>query len=258
MAPHLSVVMPAYNEEARIGASLERVGAFLARLSYATEVIVSDDGSAAAGLAAAQRALDALPEAVGRRLVRGELNRGKGAAVRAGCLAADGDFVAFIDADLATPPEELPKLVEALERGADVAIGVRRQPDGSDMRSRRSLPRRFAGWLFALTMRTLLLPGVSDSQCPLKAFTRDSAQRLFRLQRIETWSFDAEILFLAARLDLKVEKIPVRWEAVPGSRFKFNLRNLKELWNLLTIRAHHRNVRARASVEPVTAQTRLP
>lgn len=254
--PRLSVVIPAFNEEKRIGASLERVGAFLSSLPYATEVVVSDDGSREPGLRAIEAGLAALPEGVWRRLVRGEVNRGKGAAVRAGCLEAAGDYVAFIDADLATPPEELSKVVGALDAGADVAIGVRRQADGSDMRSQRSMPRRFLGWLFAFLMRTLLLPGVSDSQCPLKGFTRDSAQRLFRLQRIETWSFDAELLFLASRLSLRVDKIPVRWEAIDGSRFRINLSNAREIWNLVRIRFDHRNVNAATLAAPVAVEGR--
>jgi glycosyltransferase involved in cell wall biosynthesis len=99
----------------------------------------------------------------------------QGAAVRTGCLAAAGDYVAFIDADLASPPEDLPALLAALDGGADVAIGVRNQGDGSDMRNQRRLARRLAGKLFAFVMQTLLLPGIGDSQCPLKAFNRRAA-----------------------------------------------------------------------------------
>ena len=250
--PRLSLVIPAFDEGHRIEASLRRVGEFLAGLDYATEVIVVDDGSAGPGRLAAERAIGALPPAVGRQLLRHERNRGKGAAVRTGCLAARGDFVAFIDADLATPPEELLGLVAALDAGADVAVGVRRQADGSDMRDRRRLARRLAGRLFALAMRTLLLPEISDSQCPLKAFRRQASQRLFRLQRVETWSFDAELLFLAGRLGLRVAKIPVRWHAVPGSHLRLNAKSALELWNLLRIRWDHR------SVSPSTLAGELP
>ena len=240
--PHLSLIVPSFDEEHRIESSLEHVGRFLLDLPFPCEVVVVDDGSQAPGRNATARAVQALPDGVSRQLLRHDGNRGKGAAVRTGSLAARGQYVAFIDADLASPPEDLLALLAALESGADVAIGVRNQDDGSDMRTDRGLPRRVAGQLFALVMRTLLLPGIGDSQCPLKAFQRDAAQRLFRLQRIDTWSFDAELLFLASRLGLRVAKIPVRWQAMEGSHLKLNLKSALELWNLARIRWSHRGV----------------
>jgi dolichyl-phosphate beta-glucosyltransferase len=238
----LSVVVPAYNEEARIAGSLQRIDAYLSTLPYESELIVVDDGSGEAGRRALDEAIAALrPDAI-RRLLRHETNRGKGAAVRTGCLAAEGDCVAFIDADLATPPEAMGRLVEALNQGADVAVGVRNQADGSDMRNRRSLRRRLAGKAFATAMRTLLLPGLQDSQCPLKAFRRDAAQRLFSLQRIETWSFDAEVLYLARRLELRMQQVSVSWTAVEGSHLVLS-RSIGELLNLVRIRWMHRGVR---------------
>jgi dolichyl-phosphate beta-glucosyltransferase len=240
--PRLSLVVPSFNEERRIDASLQRIGEFLASQKYETELLLVDDGSDGPGRAANQRALDALPSQITRTLLRHETNRGKGAAVRTGCLAAKGQYVAFIDADLASPPEELLPLVAALEAGADVAIGIRTQRDGSDMRDRRPVMRRLAGKAFALAMRLLVLPDVSDSQCPLKAFSKVAAQRLFRLQRIDTWSFDAELLYLSKRLGLTVAKIPVHWQAVAGSHLRLNLSTAKELWNLLRIRWQHRGL----------------
>lgn len=251
-APRLSVVVPAFDEEHRIETSLSRLAEVLQGLGGATEVVLVDDGSAEAGRLAVQRAVAALPGGIASQLLRHERNRGKGAAVRTGCLAARGDYVAFIDADLATPPEELARLLAALDAGADVAIGVRRQADGSDMRDRRRFARRLAGRLFSLAMRTLLLPDIEDSQCPLKAFRRDAALRLFRLQRIDTWSFDAELLFLAARLGLRVTKVPVRWRAVPGSHLRLNLKSALEVWNLVRIRWHHR------AVSPATLAEEVP
>jgi glycosyltransferase involved in cell wall biosynthesis len=244
-SPRLSLVVPSYNEAHRIEPTLQRLGDFLGSQSYETELLLVDDGSDAASRAANQRALDLLPSQVDRTLLRHETNRGKGAAVRTGCLAARGRYVAFIDADLATPPEELLPLVAALEAGADVAIGVRTQRDGSDMRNKRGFMRRMAGKAYALAMRVLVLPDVSDSQCPLKAFSQASARRLFRLQRIDTWSFDAELLFLSKRLGLTVAKIPVRWQAVAGSHLRLNLKTAREVWNLLRIRWLHRGVSAR-------------
>jgi dolichyl-phosphate beta-glucosyltransferase len=240
-APRLSVVVPAYNEERRIAGTLERISAYLGTLRFDCELIVVDDGSAAAGRKALDDAVAVLRPGLMRRVLRHETNRGKGAAVRTGCLAAQGEYVAFIDADLATPPQALGALIEALEAGADVAAGVRNQADGSDLRDRRSLRRRLAGKAFALAVRTLLLPGMQDSQCPLKAFRREAAQRLFALQRTDTWSFDAEVLYLARRLGLKTVQVPVGWTAVEGSHLRLS-RSVGELVNLMRIRWMHRGV----------------
>lgn len=240
--PRLSLIVPAFNEQHRIESSMWRIGACLAEMPYRCEVIGVDDGSMPAGRAALETALEALPPAIEHRMVRHEANRGKGAAVRSGALAAEGDYVAFIDADLATPPEELGKLIEALEAGADIATGVRNQTDGSDMRNRRGLARRLAGRGYAWVMQRLVLPDVSDSQCPLKAFRRVAAHQLFPRQRIDTWAFDAELLYLARRLDLKITQVPVAWHAVEGSTLRLNLRSALELLNLLRIRWWHRGV----------------
>jgi glycosyltransferase involved in cell wall biosynthesis len=247
--PRLSIVVPAYDEQERIRASLERLGGFMLGLGYKTELIVVDDGSKPEGRRAAEEAMSAVPAGVARSFIQHEVNRGKGAAVRTGCLAATGSYVAFIDADLASPPEDLLVLLGALDAGADIAVGVRNQGDGSDMRNQRGLARRMAGKLFAFGMRTLLLPDIGDSQCPLKAFKRSSAQRLFRLQRIDTWSFDAELLFLANRLGLRVAKAPVTWQAMEGSHLKLNLKSAMEMWNLVKIRWQHRGVNARTLAE---------
>lgn len=247
--PRLSIVVPAYDEQERIKDSLHRLGAFLGGLGYKTELIVVDDGSKPAGRRAAEEAVDELPAGISRSFIQHEVNRGKGAAVRTGCLAATGSYVAFIDADLASPPEDLLVLIGALDAGADLAVGVRNHADGSDMRDRRGLARRMAGRFFSLSMRTLLLPDIGDSQCPLKAFKRSAAQRLFRLQRVDTWSFDAELLFLASRLGLRVAKAPVSWHAVEGSHLKLNMKSAMEVWNLVRIRWQHRGVNARTLAE---------
>ena len=106
------------------------------------------------------------------------------------------------------------------------------------------MARKLAGQLFSTTMRTFVLPGIADSQCPLKAFKRSAAQRLFKLQKIETWAFDAEVLYLAGRLGLRIVEIPVRWHAVEGSHLKLDAKSAMELWNLAQIRWAHRRVSA--------------
>ena len=237
----LSVVVPAYNEERRIVGSLEQIVAYLSTLPYGCELIVVDDGSEEAGRTALEEAVALVRPGVECQLLHHDVNRGKGAAVRTGCEVARGRYVAFIDADLATPPESLADLIEALAEGADVAVGIRRQADGSDMRDGRDLKRRLAGRLFAGTMRLLLLPGLSDSQCPLKAFRAEAAKRIFPLQRIDTWSFDAEVLYIARRLGMTMAQVPVIWLDIEGSHVKLT-RSVGELVNLLRIRWMHRGV----------------
>ena len=251
-APFLSVVVPAYNEERRIGESMRRIGAYLASQPYASEVVAVDDGSEPASQDALNAAVTALPRTVRGRVLRLDTNQGKGAAVREGCLAAEGRYVAFLDADLATPAEELPRLLDALDRGADIAIGVRNQEDGSDMRERRGFGRRLAGAAFSLAMNRLL-PEVKDSQCPLKAFRMDSCRQLFARQQVRTWAFDAELLFIARKLGLTVHQVPVQWQDIEDSKLRLNLRTLSEPLNLARIWWIHRRLGRAGSGEPTPA-----
>ncbi len=242
-SPVLSVVVPAYNEASRIAESLRRISNYLESLPYESELIVVDDGSDEPGRKALGEALANPRPALSRRLLKHDRNLGKGAAVRTGCLAARGQYVAFLDADLATPPEALNGLIAALEAGSDVAIGVRTQADGRDMRDYRSPIRRLAGRAFAHAVGLLLLPGVQDSQCPLKAFRGEAARRLFALQRIETWSFDAELLYLARRMGMQIAQVPVSWSAISGSHLRLS-RATGELFNLVRIRWIHRGIQS--------------
>ena len=243
--PALSFVVPAYNEEARLGDLLARLIGFSATQSYAIEIIVVDDGSAD-GTAALVRDAGGQPAAsVTLRVIQHERNRGKGAAVRTGALAAAGETILYIDADLATSPEETPKLLEALDAGADVAIGSRVRPGGGDMRASQPAWRRIGGRLFALVRRRLLLADVEDTQCGFKAFRRSAAQALFSRQQLDGWTFDAELLYLAQRLGLSVRQVPVDWHHVEGSRFQLGAGSaFREVRDLLRIRWLHRGVKA--------------
>ncbi|MCH7488033.1 MAG: glycosyltransferase family 2 protein [Chloroflexi bacterium] len=243
--PALSFVVPAYNEEARLGDLLARLIGFSATQPYAIEIIVVDDGSAD-GTAALVRDAGGQPAAsVTLRVIQHERNRGKGAAVRTGALAAAGETILYIDADLATSPEETPKLLEALDAGADVAIGSRVRPGGGDMRASQPAWRRIGGRLFALVRRRLLLADVEDTQCGFKAFRRSAAQALFSRQQLDGWTFDAELLYLAQRLGLSVRQVPVDWHHVEGSRFQLGAGSaFREVRDLLRIRWLHRGVKA--------------
>ena len=239
----VSFIVPAKDEELRLGESLRRLIAFASRQAYASEIIVVDDGSVDRTAQIAHEAEQGLPERVSLRMVQHERNRGKGAAVRTGVQASAGDCVLYLDADLATPPEETPKLLRALEDGADVAAGSRSQPGGGDMRASQPAWRRVGGRLFALARRRLLLSDIEDTQCGFKAFRRPAAQAIFSRQRLEGWAFDTELLYLARRLGYSVRQVPVEWQHVGGSRFRLGLRTaLREVGDLLRIRWLHRGV----------------
>jgi glycosyltransferase involved in cell wall biosynthesis len=232
-----SIIIPAYNEGARLGTTLDRVLAYVRAQGWDAEVIVVNDGSRdgtadlVRGYAQSQPCL---------RLLENPGNRGKGYSVRNGMLNANGEVLLFSDADLSSPIEEAPKLFAALQAGADVAIGSRwLRPELQTQR--QSLLRQFYGRLFNLALRILLGLNFKDTQCGFKAFTREAANKIFPLQKIERWGFDPELLYLARKSGLKVAEIPVAWAHVEGTRIS-PLRDgmrmfgevLKIRWNALT------------------------
>jgi dolichyl-phosphate beta-glucosyltransferase len=228
----LSVVIPAYNEETRIGASLERIRAYLASKPFAAEVVVVDDGSSDRTSEAARRALPAGPPL---RVIRLEANRGKGYAVRTGVLAAAGEAVLFTDADLSTPVEELDKFLPRLDEGADVVIGSRAVP-GCDIRVRQARPRQAMGKFFNRLVRLFVMDGCRDTQCGFKLFRRKAALDIF--SRLETpgFAFDVEVLLLARRLGYRVAEVPVVWCDSRPSRVRIVSGSWGMLRELLTIR----------------------
>lgn len=240
----VSFVVPAKDEERRLGDSLRRLIAFAAKQDYGAEIIVVDDGSVDGTAALAREAAERLPEGVSLRVLQHKRNRGKGAAVRTGVTASTGAFVLSLDADLAMPPEEIPKLLRALEEGADVAAGSRVMPGGGDMRASQPPWRRVGGRLFAVARRRLLLPDIEDTQCGFKGFRREAAQAIFARQQIEGWAFDPEVLYLARKLGYTIRQVPIEWHHVGDSRFRLGLGvALRELRDLLRIRWLHRGVK---------------
>lgn len=203
----LSIVVPAYNEARRLPGTLPRVIEYVTGLAEPAEIIVVDDGSTdGTGDAAAAAARPGGPVVV----LRSSPNRGKGAAVRRGMLAARFGHVLFTDVDLSTPIEETTKLRAALARGADVAIGSRRLAE-SDVQVRQPWLRELAGRTFSGLVSVLLLPGIHDSQCGFKIFRRSTARELFGRQRLDGFGFDAEVLWLARRLGYRVAEVPIVW-----------------------------------------------
>jgi dolichyl-phosphate beta-glucosyltransferase len=209
-----SIIIPAYNERARLGATLDRVLNFMAAQQWDAEVIVVNDGSR-----------DQTPDLVrsyartypALRLLENPGNRGKGYSVRNGMLNATGEILLFTDADLSAPIEEAPKLFAAIHSGADVAIGSRwLRPELQA--HRQSLLRQVYGRIFNLSLKLVLGLNFKDTQCGFKAFTRQAAQAIFPRQRIERWGFDPELLYLARKLGFKVKEIPVVWSHSEGTR----------------------------------------
>ena len=178
------------------------------------EVIVADDGSTDDTADIAMRWGNRLP----MKVIRLPKNRGKGAAVRAGMLAASGEMVLMYDADGATPITELPKLLAAVSAGADVAIGSRVMDRGEALSSMRP-HRRLIGRVYRC-LSGRLIPGVRDAACGCKLFTSSAARTLFSEQRIDRFAFDVEVLALTLRHRMKLAEIPVKWTAVAESKVR--------------------------------------
>ena len=204
-----SIVIPAYNEGARLGATLGKVLGYVRSQGWnaEAEVIVVNDGSRD-NTAEVVRGFVENDPAV--RLVENPGNRGKGYSVRHGMLEARGEVVVFSDADLSSPIEEMPKLLAALVSGAEIAIGSR-WLRAELQTQRQSLHRQLFGRVFNFLLRIILGLKFKDTQCGFKAFTRRAAQTILPLQRIERWGFDPEILFLARKFGFRVEEVAVLW-----------------------------------------------
>jgi dolichyl-phosphate beta-glucosyltransferase len=232
----LSIVIPAYNEERRLGPTLDAVLDYLdagdAGAPESIEVLVVDDGSKD-GTAALVR--ERAERDRRTRLLSLPQNRGKGAAVRSGFLASRGALVLFSDADNSTPIAEIAKLRRAIEAGADVAIGSRGLPD-SDVRVTQHALRRRMGMTFNTLVRFLGGLEVRDSQCGFKLFRRDRALAVFERQRLDGFAFDVEILFIARRMGLRIVEVPVTWINSPDSRVNIWLDPALMLRDLVLVR----------------------
>lgn len=213
MAVHLSVVIPAYNEEKRLPQSVAAVLDFLRKQPFAAEVIISDDGSQDRTVAIAGELLKGFPHQI---LLTPE-NRGKGHAVRQGMLAATGDYIFFTDADLSTPIEEVSKFLQHLEKDQDVVIGSRGLP-GSRVEIHQNFLRETMGKVFNFIAQIWTFKGVHDSQCGFKGFRREAARKLFGMQKLDGFSFDVEIVYLAQKLGLRLLELPVIWRNSAQSR----------------------------------------
>ncbi|HVT98393.1 MAG TPA: dolichyl-phosphate beta-glucosyltransferase [Acidobacteriaceae bacterium] len=232
MNPQYTIVIPAYNESARIGAALAEVLRTLDEKGWNAEVIVVNDGSTdnTAAIVESFIAKDARI-----RLLHNGGNRGKGYSVRNGLLHGSGNIVMFTDADLSSPMPEAERLFDAIRDGADVAIGSR-WLEVSRQTIHQPLYRQFFGRCFNVVTRMIMRLPFADTQCGFKAFRRSAAQTIFQLQRIERWGFDPEILFIALKRGYRIREVPVTWGHDERSRISYLRDGIKMLEELIYVR----------------------
>ncbi len=268
-APRLTIVLPAYNEAERIDPALDELFGWLRRGGPARsrgrssdeigewDVLVVDDGSVddTVDIVEAREEAQPGPDGSSPRLrVLRRRHAGKGAAVTAGVLAAEGDLIVFTDADMATPPDQIPLLTEALAQ-VDVALGSRIHPDGSDRRASQPTYRRALGKIYRALAGAWVTGDVPDTQCGFKGFRRSAAQDIFGRLKTDGIVFDAEIIYLMRRLGYEYSIVPVMWDDIHGSRMRVRLGlGLSVLWDLFRIPIIHRKARAGAPA-PRTSDT---
>lgn len=224
-ACQVSIVIPAFNEAERLGATLQAIDRYCRREQRACEVLVVDDGSQDR-TAEVVRAFAAVHPEV--RLLQQPRNRGKGAAIQAGVAATRGELVLFSDADLSTPIEELPRLEAALADGAAVAIASRAVA-GARIEEHQPFYREWMGKSFNRMVQWLVLPGLHDTQCGFKLFRGEAARALFPQLTIPGFGFDVEVLYLARRQGLVIREVPVAWRNSRQSKVS----PLRDAWRML-------------------------
>ena len=228
--PHLSVIIPAFNESARIVSTLNCVVEYLKTRPYTWEVLVVDDGSADDTAALVNRATQELE---GVKLLRKD-HFGKGWAIRSGMLNARGKYKFMCDADLAMPIEGLDKFLECMDAGVDVVIGSREIAGARRYDEPRY--RHAMGRIFNWIVRAVAVRGFQDTQCGFKCFRGDAAERLFSRQRSKRMGFDVEILYLAAKMNYAVIEIPVEWRHQTGSKVRPGVDSADMLKDTILIR----------------------
>jgi dolichyl-phosphate beta-glucosyltransferase len=226
----LTIVIPAFNEEHRLPHTLDELARFRATLDRDIEILVCDDGSSDGTASLVEARAARMPEL---KLVRLP-HRGKGSAVRGGMLAASLQYVMLCDADLSMPVEEIDLFVRVLDDGFQVAIGSREHAQSK--RYHEPVRRHIMGRVFNLFVRLLLVSGMNDTQCGFKGFQRDVARDLFSRQRLDGFSFDAEVLFLAKRRHYRMKEVPINWYFNDDSRVRAVTDTFTMTLDLLRIR----------------------
>ena len=244
----LSIVIPAYNEQARLPRTVLETMHWLTNQNLTFELIIADDGSRDETFALARL----FEESDVRIRALACPHMGKGAAVRMGVLNARGQNVLFMDADGATPMSEVPKLLAAIAAGNDVAIGSRVMQCPGEVEIQTPLHRKVIGRVFAFFVNLFAIGGIGDTQCGFKMFRREAAFAIFSRQKTPGFAFDVEILYIARRLSLTIAEIPVNWVAQAGSKVNLVTDSIKMLWDISHIRWLHRKFQA-VTVPPAPA-----
>lgn len=230
--PELSIVIPAYNEEKRIGPTLRAVGDYLARRGRRAEILVVDDGS---GDGTVRRVEQLASEIPGLRLIRNDRNRGKGFSIRHGFAQCRAELVLLTDADLSAPIEELDRLLPAVREGGNaIAVGSR-AVDPARVEIRQGWLRQTMGKGFNRIVRLLTGLAIRDTQCGFKLLRREPLIPVFRMARVDRFSYDVEILYLAHRRGLGIAEIPVRWRNSPQSKVRILADSLQMFWDVVRI-----------------------
>jgi dolichyl-phosphate beta-glucosyltransferase len=234
---HLSVIVPAYNEEKRLPKTLREIDKYLSKQSYDYEIIVVSDGSKDRTVEVAKNLMS---EIKNLRVLDFEENRGKGFGVRQGMLEAKGEYRLFTDADNSTSIDQVEKMWPEFEKGYDIVIGSR-DVKGAVLDPPQPLLRRFLGECFALLARIIAGTwGILDTQCGFKGFRKEAVEDIFPRCKIDRFAFDPEILISAKKLGYRIKEIPVYWKNDPESKVKFKsmvkmgIDLLKIRWNLIT------------------------
>ncbi|TMP92653.1 MAG: glycosyltransferase family 2 protein [Verrucomicrobia bacterium] len=235
MLPAFSVVTPCFNEAGRIGATVRATLDYLHENSPQSELIVVNDGSTDATASITREAFSNTK--IATRLLENFPNRGKGAAVRSGLLAAQKPIALFFDADLSTPLGETPKLIEPIAHGEiDIAFGSR-AIDRSLIGQHQPWRREQAGRVFNLLVRLATGLPFWDTQCGFKGFRVDVCRPIFEAARLDGFAFDVELLYLAHRAGLRIREIPVRWNHSAGSKVRFFQDSLRMLGEVIVLRS---------------------
>lgn len=233
----LSVIIPAYNEEKRIGLTLQKTCDFLAQRSWNYEIIAVDDGSRDQTVRVIK---EMASERDAIRVFQNGRNRGKGFSVRHGLKVARGRFIGFMDADYKTDIKALDEVMMQLENRAEVVIGDRTLQT-TEILARRSVLREFGSGAFKNLLRFLMgIRDYADTQCGFKFFREQIMRQVFALQKVDGYMFDVEILLILGRMNCEVEKLPVVWSYDNDSRFNLISGTMKNLFELATIRWRHR------------------
>ena len=232
--PFLSLILPAHNEAKRLPQSLKQVQEFVSQQPYECEVLVIENASTDESAEIVESHQKQFPQLKLIRLEQG----GKGNAIRAGMLAAKGEYRFMADVDFSMPVEEIRKFLAPNFSQAKVAIASREQPGSK--RIGEPFYRHLIGRVFNLLVRTLVLPGLQDTQCGFKCFSAEAAEKIFPKQTLEGWSFDVEVLTIARELGYEVLEVPITWTYQAGSRMSILSDSWKMFKDLLLIRSNKR------------------